>query len=268
MVEARLVGGALLAATLALTVVSAVQSPEQAPPNDTRFRVMVLQSTRRPPEPGDVDRVFARADQLLGQKTGEHFVRVGFEDVGPGNPTAKVRAYMRDHPDAVPDGFLVLSDDEESVEYGGYSLNVPRPAGSHNRFPVSGGDGFAYVAVIDFFHKYARCGYNDRGVRVSARARGGECHSQRGLQCVDNGNYWMCPYATDDLNAEPDYFMACDIVHEFVHPFGEAGDDDHYRGSVCAARMHFTPAQAADEQAAQQNCGMCPDVLAKFTRAR
>lgn len=258
-------GGGLLAVTLALTAVSAVQSPDSQSP---RFRVMVLQSTRRPPAPADFDRVFARADALLGEKTGDHFVRVGFEDVGPGNPTSKVRAYMRAHPNDVPDGFLVLSDDEESVEYGGYSLNIRRPPGTRNGFPVTDGDGYVYIAVIDFFHKYARCGYNDRGDRVSARSRGGECHSQRGLQCVDNGNYWMCPYATDDLNAEPDYFMACDIVHEFVHPFGDVGDDDHYRSAVCAARMHFTPDQAADEHAAQQNCGMCPDVLAKFGPGR
>lgn len=258
----NLIGGALVAATVALGAAGAM------PSDDTRFRVTVLQSTARPPEPGALARVFARADELLGQKTGEHFVRLAFADVGPGDPIRKARAYIAAHPDDTPDGFLVLSDDEEAVEYGGYSAVVPRPAGTHNRFPNSSGDGLVYVAVVDFFHKYARCGYNDRGVRVSSRSRGGECHSERGLQCVDNGQYWMCPNMTEDPNANFDFFMGCDIVHEFAHPFGDAGDDDHYRGAVCAARMHFTPAQAADERAAQESCGICPDVLAKFRPAR
>ena len=261
MVNLRIIGGVLVAVTLALDAVSALQT------DDNKFRVMVLESTARRPDPGDVTRVFARADELLGQKTGEHFARLGADDVGRGKPIDLVMAYVKAHPDTVPDGFLVLSDDAESVEYGGYSFVVPRPRGSHNRFPNGSGDGLVYVAVVDFFHKYARCGYDDRGDRVSERSRGGECHSERGLQCVDNGQYWMCPTATKDPNAEFDFFMGCDIVHEFAHPFGEAGDDDHYRGSVCAERMKFSPAEAT-ERAAQENCGMCPDVLAKFRRAK
>lgn len=222
MVKARLIGGALLAVTASLDIVSAVQS------DDRRYRVTVLQSTARRPDPADVTRVFARADEVFGKLAGQRFVRLAFADVGRGVPIEKVQEYIKAHPAEVPDGFLVLSDDEEAMQYGGYSFVVPRPDGDRNRFPNSHGDGLAYVAVIDFFRK--------------SKVRSGP-------------------------NAEPDYVTACLIVHELSHPFGEVGDDDHYRGQVCRDRMNFTPAQAT-ETAAQEHCGICPDVFAALKQVR
>jgi hypothetical protein len=222
MVKARLIG-AVCAASVSVTASGAVPLDD-----DARFRVTVLQSTARRPDASDVARVLSKADELLNQKTGQRFVQIALVDVGRGDPLDKVQEYIAAHPDRVPDGFLVLSDDRESVRSGGYSFMVPRPDGDRTRFPNSHGAGFAYVAVVDFFHPSPR-------------------------------------RAADGPNANQDYARACTIVHEFAHSFGEAGDDDHYRGEACRERMKFSPEQAT-ERAAQEQCGMCPDVFAKFKR--
>lgn len=259
-VRARFLAGGLMAVVGSLAGASAMTQGDA-----TGFRVVILQSTATPPEPGDLSRVFGRAREIFADKTGQSLIRVAVEDVGRGNPEEKAKAYIAAHRDRVPDGILVLSDDDESVEYGGYSFNVVRPRGDANRYPAPElGDRFVYVAVIDFAHKYARCGYNNRGVRVSDVSRGGECRGERGLQCVDNGRYWQCPATLEDPNSNFDYFMGCVIVHEFAHPFGTEGDDDHYRTPVCAARMGFTPAQSADERAGQLSCTMCPDIYGRI----
>jgi hypothetical protein len=237
--------------------------------DDTAFRVAVLISAERKPESLDVTRVFARANDILKQKTGEHMVQVDRVDVGRGSAASLAQDYANTAKPAPPDGVLVFSDDRESTTYGGYSLMFTLPAGGVNRFasPIAGPT-FGFIAVVDFFHWYARCGYNSQLQRVSTRSRGGECHSQTGLTCVDNGKYWMCPDATKDPNADQDYFIGCDIVHEFVHPFGSAGDDDHYGTEQCTTRTHMSQADAGDRLLFQQNCGMCPDMFAKFRRAQ
>lgn len=261
----RRVGAVIVAIAGAVALAAQQPAPQSA---DLRFRIAVLQSTARPPEPGEIARVLARADALLAERTGAHLIQVLFADVGPGNATTKVRRFIAGHQEDLPDGILLLSDDEESTEYGGYSFDVPRQGPSLNRFPSPVvGAGRVYVAVVDMLHKYAKCGYDDSGKRVSPYSRGGECLGKRGLTCVENGRQWSCPGTTGDLNAEPDYFMGCIIVHEFLHPFGALGDDDHFRGPTCAARLGLTSGESRNERRAQEACGICPDLFPLFKAA-
>ena len=232
---------------------------------DAAFRVAVLVGTAHVPDPLDFARLFARANDILEQKTGERMVQTDYLTVGPGDARAAARQYLAARADAPTDGVIVLSEDAESREYGAYSVSVPQPQGIVNRFPspVEGG-GNAYVAVLDLSHQYSRCGYDGGPNRVSSSSRGGECLGRRGLRCVDNGAYWTCPGTTDDLNADHDYFMGCAIVHEFVHPFGALGDADHYGSMQCTARTGMSLEQATNTRLSQESCGMCPDLFPKF----
>lgn len=141
------------------------------------------------------------------------------------------------------------------------------PAPNENRFPSPVvGRNRGYLAVVDFFHMYARCGYDNAGNRIGSTSAGGECRNRSGLMCVDNGRYWTCPDALNDLYSDPDYFTACTVVHEFMHPFGTEGNFDHYGTAQCTSRTGMAQADAQSLMLGQQSCQMCPDLYAKFRR--
>lgn len=186
-------------------------------------------------------------------------------DVGPGTALSQATAYVNAHASSPPDGILSLSDDSTATTYGGYSQTLNLPPPNQNRFPSpSVGAGKAYLAVVDFFHMYARCGYDGSGNHISDVSSGGECRNRSGLTCVNNGRYWTCPDVLTDLYADPDYFTGCSVVHEFLHPFGTEGNYDHYGTAQCTARTGMSQADAQDLRLFQQNCGMCPDLFQKF----
>lgn len=149
--------------------------------------------------------------------------------------------------------------------FGGYSTTTALPAPFINRFPSpTAGSTRAYVAVVDFDHKYARCAYDTAGSRIGDRSANGECRNQSGLLCVNNGRYWQWPNTLGDLYSQPDVFPACTIVHEFLHPFGPSGDGDHWGTPTCIARTGMSQADVADLRKSQESCGMCPDVYQSF----
>ncbi|HET7218775.1 MAG TPA: hypothetical protein VFJ02_12045 [Vicinamibacterales bacterium] len=241
-------------------------TPTPAPtPSGDLFRVAVLVNAARVPTADDVQRVFARANELLMQKTGERMTQTDLVNVGAGTALAQAVSYVNAHASAPPDGVLAFSDDSTASTFGGYSQTFSLPPPNVNRFPspVVGQDR-GYLAVIDFFHKYSACGYDDAGNRVSDRSIGGQCRNRPGLVCVDNGRYWTCPDALNDMYSNPDTFTACSIVHEFMHPFGSEGNFDHYGTAQCIARTGMSQADARDLALAQQSCGMCPDVYRQF----
>ena len=117
----------------------------------------------------------------------------------------------------------------------------------------------------------ARCGYDDAGNRVSDVSVGGECRGRAGTRCVQRRSgraEWMCADAVDELYADHDYFTACTVVHEFLHPFGIDPDAnfDHYGTAPCRSRTSMSAADAADLRKAQLSCGLCPDVFARFRK--
>lgn len=260
-VALRMVAGSVACVTLAAQGRPDLPRPDPA----TAFRVSVLISAARALPPEDIRRLVTRADQILFEKTGARMIAGDVVNLGVGDAVKLAQRYVDAHASDPPDGVILFGDDEEVTTYGGYTAILSLPSGQHNRFPTPAIPvDVVYVAVIDGFHKYAACGYDGRGNRVSATSRGGECRSHRGLTCVDNGQYWMCPDSTTDLNADRDYFLGCDIVHEFIHPFGTIGDDDHYGTPQCTARTGMSPAEAGDRKRFQESCGMCPDLFAQF----
>ncbi len=229
------------------------------------FRVAVLLSAASVPADGDVQRVLARASDILFQKTGERMSQSDLVAVGAGSPLSQAVVYVNAHESSPPDGVLAFSDDFVATTYGGYSQTFALPPGNVNRFPSPVvGEYRGYLAVVDFFHKYARCGYDSAGNRTRDRSGGGECRNRSGLTCINNGRYWMCPDALNDLYADPDYFTGCSAVHEFMHPFGTEGNFDHYGTAQCVARTGMSQVDAQSTALFQQNCGMCPDLYGKF----
>ena len=225
----------------------------------------MLISAATVPTSNDIAALVKRADEILFEKTGARLSVGDVTDIGAGRALERARTWMEAHASTPPDGVILFADDDEVMTYGGSNAILSMPSGKENRFPTPAIPAqVIYVAVIDAFHKYAACGYDSRGRHVSATSRGGECRSHRGLTCVDNGQYWMCPDSTTDLNADREYFLGCDIVHEFMHPFGEIGDDDHFGTEQCTARTKMSPSDAGDRKLFQQNCGMCPDRFARF----
>jgi hypothetical protein len=232
---------------------------------DVPFRVAVMLSATQLPTSEDVTRVFARADDILFQKTGERMTQVDLVTVGSGSVVAQTTVYIDAHASSPPDGVLAFSDDRTATSFGGYSLTFGLPAPHANRFPSPvAGENRGYLAVVDFFHKYARCGYDDAGNRVSDRSANGECRNRSGLVCVNNGRYWACPDALNDLYSNPDYFTGCSVVHEFMHPFGREGNFDHYGTAQCTTRTAMSQADAQNLTLFQQSCGMCPDLYKLF----
>lgn len=244
-------------------------SPSPAAPTDADrlFRVAVLLSASRVPSSDDVSRVFARANDILFQKTGERMTQTDLVTVGSGSPLSHATAYVSARADAPPDGVLVFADDATASTFGGYSQTFSLPAPNENRFPSPVvGRNRGYLAVVHFFHMYARCGYDGAGNRIGTTSAGGECRNRAGIVCVNNGRFWTCPDTLNDLYADPDHFTACSVVHEFMHPFGSEGAFDHYGTAQCIARTGMSQADAQNLTLAQQSCGMCPDVYQKFRR--
>lgn len=243
---------------------------EPRPATDDRFKVAVLAMDARgnPPAP-DVERVFARAAALFSTKTGVNLAMVDFASVSPGSPLDAARTYVDGlGPDtAMPDGLLALSNDGTAVTFGGYSQTFALPPSHVNTFPSPyRPPTVGYLAVQDYFHIYARCGYDSQGNRVRDRSANGECRNQSNLMCVNNGRNWVCPDTLGDLYAEDDYFAACTIVHELSHPFGPLGNQDHYGTAECSARTGMSQAQATDHRLFQESCGLCPDVYNNVRR--
>src|SRR5512139_2417703 len=88
-------------------------SPSGPPADDSSFRVAVLLSGSRLPAPDEVQRVFARANDTLLQKTGERMSQVDLVASVSGalSPFSQAVAYVSARATAPPDGVLAFADD-------------------------------------------------------------------------------------------------------------------------------------------------------------
>jgi hypothetical protein len=231
-------------------------------PGDLPLRVAVMLTAARVPDERDVDRVFAKANDLFFSLTRERLLRVALFNAGQGVPLGQAQQYLSGQPDSMPDAVLAFSDDATAFSFGGYAQTFTVAPPYQNQFlpPSGNGSERAGIAVVHYFHMYARCGYDNALNRVSPTSFGGECRNQAGLQCEDNGRYWQCPDSLTDLYSQPDHFTACTIVHELSHPFGPAGNNDHYGTDACVARTGMSAPERASLSRAQEFCGLCPDV--------
>lgn len=236
------------------------------PHPDEAFRVVTLLGAAVAPAESDVMRVLAKANDLLRLRTGASMRQLDLVAVGPaGDTRGQAGGYMDSRTGELPDGIIVFTDDLQATTFGGYSFSFEMPPPFVNRYPSPRTDANVYVAAVHFEHKYGRCGYDSTGtIRIGDRSSGGECRNRNGIVCVDNGRYWQCPDTLEDLYADHTHFRACSIVHEFMHPFGGSGNNDHYGTPICQLRTGMPPQVASDHRIFQEHCGMCPDVFQQF----
>ncbi len=244
---------------------SSPSAPTTTPPLvENGFQVNVLTSGQGMSS-SDIQRVVSRASTILNQKTGESMV-IG-EIIGSlgGSVSGKTQTHLQDKTaETSPDGVLVLTEDATATMFGGYSMTLPGPDGFVNKYPSPAvGDNRVYVAAVHWNHTYARCGYNDSDNHVSDVSIDGECFNSPETPCVQRGDRWVCSTALNDLYMESDYYNACTVVHEFLHPFGNEGNNDHYGSPACRSRTGIT---TTDRHEGQLNCQMCPDLYQRFGR--
>ena len=247
--------------------------PTPTPPSPTpttSFDVAVIVDGAGPqPAASELDRVMQAAAAKLLEKTGVILTPMGVSAVTGPSASAQAQSYLAGRQSAPPEGIVLLSNDSMSATFGGYSISITPPFPFQNEYasPVSSvGSSRVYVAVIDFDHMYARCGYDDNLNHVSNTSIGGECRNRPGTPCVLVGTQWTCNNALNDAYSNHDYFAGCTVVHEFMHPFGSLGSGDHYATPQCMQRTGMSAADAANLALFQQNCGMCPDIYPLFRR--
>ena len=234
--------------------------------------VAVLVDPRAPQTPrADIERVFSRAAQKLLEKTSESIILsdVIYGAAGTNFSDIANRYLATKTGSTAPESILIFSNDTSAHTFGGYSFVVNGPSGFQNRYPSPRpevGGNKVYIAVVEFDHLYAKCGYGDSDTHTSNVSIGGECFNRPGTPCVAQGSAWVCSTAMGDLYMDHDYFTASTVVHELLHPFGIDANEvfDHYGTPACIARTGMTNAQAADRREAQVNCGLCPDVFGRF----
>ena len=267
-IEARTAGSASVTAAYNGRVVSATIRVVTNWTEDLDFRLAVLDASGSPRPADTAESVLALATDLLFERTGARLRIVDRRNVPPDSATNVTRGYLDGWTGEQPDGVLIWSMEELATTHGGFSTTLARPAPFLNRYPGAGGAGRVHIAAVHFDHMYARCGYDTRGVdRISDRSANGECRNTSGLLCANNGRYWQCPNTLSERYAQPFMFTASSVVHELIHPYGQAGNDDHYATPTCRGRTGMSAQAALDNQLSQWHCVMCPDLFLRFRPA-
>ncbi len=247
-------------------------APRGANANGHLDVAVVIDPDAREYSEGDIRRVLSVANDKLRELTGETLaVREVVSATAHGANASSLAASYAVALDPAqtipPEAVVVATHDSTAHTYGGYSMSLDAPPswGFVNEYasPTVGSNKY-YLVAIEFTHPYARCGYDDALNHISSVSIDGECRNSPGLVCLALNGRWVCPNATNDLYMNADYFAACSIVHEIVHPFGKEGNYDHYGTPTCVSRTGMSAATAADLRAAQTYCGMCPDVYQQF----
>jgi hypothetical protein len=193
------------------------------------------------------------------------------EDARGGSIERIATDYMEQAPE-IPNGILIFSvgDDDRAKINRAYAQQVPGPQGFHNSF-VSPyphlGDSHVYIAVLQFNHLYAACGYAGMDTIQSPFSSGDECRGVEGEICAEWEGLQVCPVALPFLEGRTRTDMAAEpIVHEFAHPFGLGGPDAHYGTEACNLAMGWEPDHNDEAEGIFYN-GMCPNVWDAFANS-
>lgn len=174
--------------------------------------------------------------------------------------------YMERESD-LPNGVLVFSvgDDDRAKINRAYAQQIPAPDGFRNAF-VSPylGDRYMYVAVLQFNHRYAACGYAGTDTIQSQFSSNGECGDVAGQACAEWNGMQVCPSALPFLeDRTPSDLAASPVIHEFMHAFGDKGPDNHYASEACQKALGRQPDFYNFEESEYYN-DFCPNVYDIF----
>jgi hypothetical protein len=221
--------------------------------------------------------VINEASRIMAGLTDFTLTMIDFREVhNQGGMGRIVSDYLADPQISIPNGILLFSfgDQNFAKTMGGYSLTHAVP-GYRNPFQAKYvPSGSVYVGVMNYGHKFARCGYGDSEIPIGRVSIGGECRNQPGIACIEKYGYQMCSSSVDDLYAStPTYFISASFVHEMMHPFGPNGNMDHYWSPDCTNAMTSGASTrsynsvAFDLAEADAYVNMCPFVFDNFVNS-
>jgi hypothetical protein len=230
-----LVLGALISVIL---LASAVIRDGSAPTGYFKVAVIV-DTTTDPVSREQAEEILAIAGEQLIVLTGFGLEMVDFVEEDSGRSMADlVENYMNQHPaNTLPNGILIFSvgDDDRAKINRAYAQQIPAPEGFRNAF-VSPylGDGYMYVAILQFNHHYAACGYAGTDTIQSMMSSGDECRGEAGQACAYWSGMQVCPVALPFLEGHTPIDMAAGpVIHEYMHSFSDKGPEDHYTSETC-----------------------------------
>jgi hypothetical protein len=232
------------------------------------FKVTVIVDTLTDPVSRDqAGAILAIANEKLIDLTGIGLQLHEFmEDDSGGSIADIVENYMVRESD-LPSGVLVFSvgDDDRAKINRAYAQQILAPAGFKNTF-VSPylGDEYMYVAVLQFNYRYAACGYGGGDTIQSQVSSNGECGVEDGQACAEWNGMQVCPAALPFLEGQTPVTMAVSpLIHEYMHAFGDKGQDDHYASAACQETLGREPDYYNFEESEYYN-DFCPPVYGVF----
>lgn len=254
----------LLYALALILAIAACNSP--LPPDPAvNFKVAVIVDTMTDPVSREqAEAVIAISNEQWVDLTGFGLQLVDFvEDDGGGSIADLVGRFLERESD-LPNGILVFSvgDEDRAKINRAYAQQIPAPDGFKNAF-VSPylGDGYMYVAVLQFNYRYAACGYAGTDTIQSQLSTNDECPGGNGQICAEWSGMQVCPVALPALEGQTPITMAAEpIIHEFMHSFSDKGQDDHYFSEACRIAL----GDEWDEEEAGYYSDFCPIVYDIF----
>jgi len=258
----------LYAVMLALVACSSDPTPEAT----SYFKVAVIvDTTSDPVSRGQAEAIIELANAKLIDLTGFGLQLVDFvEEESGGSMESLVEGYMDRHESNLPNGILIFSvgDEDRAKINRAYAQQIPAPSGFRNSFvsPYLGAD-YMYVAVLQFNHRYAACGYAGTDTHHRSVASNGECRGVDGEACVEWSGMWVCESAQELLEGHTPIDMTTGpVIHEFMHAFSDGGPNDHYGSEACNQVMGWSVDHYDLEEAEYYNA-MCPVVYDNFVAA-
>ncbi len=239
------------------------------------FKVAVIvDTTTDPVSRAQAEAILAISDEKLIELTGVGLQMVDFVENDSGAIMQElVTDYMDRHPDDLPNGILIFStgDEDRAKIHRAYAQQVPGPEGFRNPFvsPIPHlGDSHVYIAVVQFNHLFAACGYGGMDSIQSPVSIGNECRGEEGTACAAWEGMQVCQVALPFLEGRTRVDMVAEpVIHEFLHPFGLlGGPDNHYGTEACNLAMGWAPDHYEEEEAIS-NAMMCPSVVENFANS-
>lgn len=238
------------------------------------FKISVIvDTTTDPVSREDVEAVLAFVTPAFTELSGFRLETIEMvEDSGGGSIERIATDYIAKAHE-IPNGILIFSvgDEDRAVINRAYAQQVPGPEGFRNPFvsPIPHlGDSHVYIAVVQFNHLFAACGYGGADTVQSPVSIGDECRGEEGTACAAWEGMQVCEIALPFLEGRTRIDMVAEpVVHEFLHPFGLlGGPENHYGTEACNLAMNWEP-DHFDEEEAKANAGMCPNVVENFANS-
>jgi hypothetical protein len=252
---------------LSLGMILALAACNQRPPTapaDSFKVAAIVDTTTDPVSREQVEDVITAANDQWIDLTGFGLQLVDFAEDDSGGSIADIVGNYMERESDLPNGILVFSvgDENRAKINRAYAQHFPAPDGFRNAF-VSPylGDGYVYVAVLQFNFRYAACGYAGTDTVQSQVSSNGECPGGDGQACAEWNGMQVCPVALPALAGHTPIDMAAGvIIHEFMHSYSDKGQDDHYVSEACRTAL----GENWDEEKVAYYSDFCPPVYDIF----